>query len=258
MFAAQAADKFLLRIEDIDAGRCKPEFTAQIFEDLRWLGLSWPEPVRQQSRHMADYQAALARLRDIGLIYPCFCTRREVAHEAAASGAAPHAGPDGPLYRGTCRALSPQQRDQANTPPVWRLDMAKACALVGPLTWQDREKGEVVAHPEDFGDVVLARRDVPTSYHLSVTVDDHLQGVTLVTRGADLFRATDIHRLLQELLGYPPPAYHHHALLTDATGRRYAKRDKALTLRELRAAGKTPEAVRNMAMPSGGNAFANS
>jgi len=249
LFAAAAGDKFLLRIEDIDAGRCMPAFTAAIIEDLHWLGLHWPEPVRQQSRHMADYQAALARLRAMGLVYPCFCTRRDVECEAEAAGAAPHAGPDGPVYSGACRVAPPRQRE--GMAPVWRLDMAKACAMAGPLVWHDREKGEITARPEDFGDVVLARRDVPTSYHLSVTVDDHLQGVTLVTRGADLFRATDIHRLLQSLLGYVPPDYHHHALRTDATGRRFAKRDKALTLRELRAAGHSPEEVKRMAMPEG-------
>ncbi len=251
LFAEQAArtegGRFLLRIEDIDPVRCKPAFTSDLMEDLRWLGLRWEEPVRRQSQHLTDYQDALARLRSMGLLYPCFCTRREVTAEAAASGQAPHAGPDGPIYPGTCRHLSSEDQEHLRNEraaPNWRLDMAKATALAGPLVWHDLERGEVVATPQDFGDVVLARRDVPTSYHLSVTVDDHLQGVTLVTRGEDLFRATDLHRLLQALLGYAVPDYHHHKLLVDASGHRYAKRDHAVTLRHLRSEGMTAEEVR--------------
>ena len=254
LFAFEAAQRmggtFLLRSEDIDPVRCKSEFTEAIFEDLRWLGLIWPEPVRRQSEHLADYAAALERLRARGVLYPCFCTRRVIEAEVAAAGHAPHlavSGPDGVVYPGTCRNLSADERmerlasaGQAN----WRLDVTKALALTGPLRWYDRARGDIEAHPQDFGDVVLARKDVPTSYHLSVTVDDHLQGVTLVTRGEDLFRATDIHRLLQALLGYKTPSYHHHPLLTDAAGKRYAKRDRAETLRELRAAGMTAQAVR--------------
>jgi glutamyl-Q tRNA(Asp) synthetase len=246
--AKEVGGKFLLRIEDIDPVRCKPEFIADLMEDLRWLGIEWEEPARLQSEHLADYQAALAQLREMGLLYPCFCTRAQVAAEAAAAGHAPHAT-DGPLYPGTCRDLSPVEREKrmAEGPAVWRLDMKSACARVGALTWHDRGKGEVEAHPEIFGDVVLARKDVPTSYHLSVTVDDALQGVSLVTRGEDLFRVTDIHRLLQALLGYETPAYHHHKLLMNANGQRYAKRDKAVTLRALREAGRTPEEVRGIA-----------
>lgn len=250
--ATESGGRFLLRMEDIDPVRCGPEYTEAIFEDLRWLGLTWEEPVRRQSEHMANYRQALEKLKNMGLLYPCFCTRSEVEAEIAAAGHAPHLkkqGPDGPLYPRTCRELSTEERRRmmGERPAVWRIDMGKACAAAGPLAWHDREKGEIEARPEAFGDVVLARKDVPTSYHLSVTVDDALQGVTLVTRGEDLFRATDIHRLLQALLGYPAPGYHHHRLLVDESGKRYAKRDKAVTLRALRESGKTAEEVRKMA-----------
>ncbi|MBV8549596.1 MAG: tRNA glutamyl-Q(34) synthetase GluQRS [Alphaproteobacteria bacterium] len=255
LFAEQqsrlAGGTFLLRIEDIDPTRCKPEFTAAIIEDLTWLGLRWDGVVRHQSRHMTDYAAALDTLRRKGVLYPCFCTRREIAEEAAAAGYAPHLiGDDdvGVTYPGTCRHLTVAERaekEQRNQGQMnWRLDVAAALRLAGELTWQDVAAGVRVARPQDFGDVVLARKDVPTSYHLSVTVDDALQDVTLVTRGTDLFRATDIHRLLQALLDLPVPQYHHHTLLTDATGRRYAKRDQSVTLRALRESGKTPEALR--------------
>lgn len=242
--AQEAGGRFLLRIEDIDPGRCKPAYAQALLEDLRWLGLRWEEPVRVQSEHGADYVAALERLRAMGLVYPCFCTRREIEELAA-----PQENVDaGPVYPGTCRDLPETARAElARTRAcVWRLDMARACAQSGALSWEDDVRGEVRAEPDRFGDVVLARKDVPTSYHLSVTVDDALQGVTLVTRGEDLFAATDIHRLLQALLGLPTPRYRHHRLLRDATGRRFAKRDKALTLRALRQAGKTPQDVREM------------
>ena len=245
MFAYQAAQKvggiFLLRIEDIDPVRCKPEFTTAIFEYLSWLGLKWPEPVRKQSEHLSDYAHALDQLRDMGVLYPCFCTRKEIADEVAASGYAPH-GIDGVIYPGTCRNLSSQLRAEKlaeHKTANWRLDVAKAEAITGALTW----RGEIAVRPQDFGDVVLARKDVPTSYHLSVTVDDHLQGVTLVTRGEDLFRATDIHRLLQALLNYETPQYHHHPLILDAQGRRYAKRDQSVTLCALRESGASPQQI---------------
>jgi glutamyl-Q tRNA(Asp) synthetase len=241
LFAYDAAQrdsgKFLLRIEDIDPIRCKPEFTDAVFEDLSWLGLTWEKPVRRQSQHLADYEVSLNKLREKGVIYPCFCTRREVADESLH---APHQGPDGPIYSGTCRNLSAEERAAKftqNGAPNWRLDVAKAMVMTGALEWQDRGQGRIQAKPEDFGDVVLARKDVPTSYHLSVTVDDHLQGVTLVTRGEDLFRSTDIHRLLQALLGYETPDYHHHPLLKDDSGKRFAKRDKSVTLQALRKEG---------------------
>lgn len=252
----QAVDnggEFLLRIEDIDVGRCRPEFESAIKEDLAWLGLSWPEPVRRQSDHMADYQAALDRLAALGLLYPCFCTRRDIAEEIARSGAAPHLapmGPDGPLYPGICRNLSKEQRAVRRArgmPYALRLDVQKAMALAGPLQWRDRRHGDFTATPEIHGDAVLARKEIATSYHLSVVVDDALQGITLVTRGEDLLPATHLHRLLQALLELPTPTYHHHGLLADETGRRLAKRDDARSLRSLREAGHSAAEVRAMA-----------
>jgi glutamyl-Q tRNA(Asp) synthetase len=241
--------EFLLRIEDIDIGRCRPEFEAALKEDLAWLELSWPEPVRRQSDHMADYKSALDRLAQQGLLYPCFCTRRDIAEEIARSGAAPQ-GPDGPLYPGLCRGLSDDERQAriaAGTPYALRLDVAKAMERAGPLRWRDRRHGEFTATPEIHGDAVLARKDVATSYHLSVVVDDALQGITLVTRGEDLLPATHLHRLLHALLDLPVPDYHHHELLTDAAGRRLAKRDDARSLRSLREAGHTATDVRALA-----------
>ncbi len=243
LFAARAAGpggRFLLRIEDIDPVRCHPEYTQAIFEDLGWLGLRWEQPVRHQSAHMEDYAAALARLQAMGLIYPCFCTRKDIQREVGDIHRAPH-GPDGaPLYPGTCRAVSPAEAAArvAGEPHALRLDVAHALGLIGrPLTWTDRVRGVQEAAPQMFGDVVLARKDAPTSYHLAVTVDDALQGITLVTRGEDLFEATHIHRLLQALLDLPTPHYHHHGLLTGPDGKRFAKRDKSLTLRAMRESG---------------------
>ena len=244
--ARQAGGRFILRIEDIDGTRCRPEFEDAIFEDLAWLGLNWETPVRRQSDHMADYAAALGRLDEMGLLYPCFCTRRDIQSEIAGAANAPH-GPDGPVYPGTCRCLSPDERRRRiadGEPHALRLDVAAALQRTGPLAWQDRDAGTVEARPEIFGDVVLARKDTPTSYHLAVTLDDDLQGVTLVTRGTDLFEATHIHRLLQSLLGLRTPAYHHHGLLVGEDGKRFAKRDMSLTLRSLREGGTTPEEVR--------------
>ena len=236
---------FLLRIEDIDPGRCRTEFTEAILEDLEWLGLEWETPVRKQSDHLDDYAAALRKLDLRGLVYPCFCTRSEIKAEIQRSGYAPQ-GPDGPIYPGICRKLSAEKRDDrvdTGEAHVLRLDMTGAATVAGPLSWRDDEQGLVMAKPDRFGDVVLARKDVPTSYHLSVTVDDHLQGVTLVTRGADLALATDVHRLLQGLLGYDTPRYSHHRLIKDVTGRRLAKRDQDMTIRDLRESGYTPEEV---------------
>ena len=243
--ARQAKGRFLLRIEDIDSTRCRPDFTAAILTDLAWLGLDWEQPVRVQSEHFQDYRATLDRLDGMGLLYPCFCSRKDIAQ----AGNAPH-GPDGPLYPGHCRCLSASQlaeRREAGLAYALRLDMDKAVAMAGALRWHDRHAGWVEARPELFGDVVLARKDTPASYHLAVTVDDALQGVTLVTRGEDLFAASHVHRLLQALLGLDTPDYSHHRLLTDETGRRYAKRDRALTLRALREAGQTAAAVRKLA-----------
>jgi glutamyl-Q tRNA(Asp) synthetase len=247
--ARQSRGRFLLRIEDIDIGRCREEFVAAIAEDLAWLGLDWDGPVRRQSRHFPDYRAALDRLEGAGLVYPCFCTRAAIQAEIARAGAAPH-GSEGPIYPGICRRLSDAERRAriaAGEGYALRLDGARAAERAGPLEWEDAEAGRVVADPSTHGDVVLARKDTPASYHLAVTVDDALQGVTLVTRGKDLFAATHVHRLLQALLGLPTPRYWHHRLLTDASGRRFAKRDRALTLRALREAGRSPAEVRAMA-----------
>lgn len=251
--AREANGRFLLRIEDIDAGRCRPEFEEAIYEDLSWLGLSWEEPVRRQSECMAEFEAALDRLGRLGLLYPCFCTRKDIKAEIDAAHCAPHLaqmGPDGPLYPGTCGQLSMLEREkraESGDSFALRLDMARARKHAGALTWQDQDKGCITANPEIFGDVVLARKDTPTSYHLSVTLDDHIQGVTLVTRGEDLFSATHIHRLLQNVLGLDTPSYFHHGLLKATDGRRLAKRDKAQTLRALRKMGHSPKEVRAMA-----------
>ncbi len=251
LFAARAAGddgRFLLRIEDIDKGRCRPAFEDAIYEDLAWLGLDWELPVRRQSDHFDDYQAALGELANAGLTYPCFCTRKDIQAEIDAAGGAPH-GPDGPVYPGTCRHLSKSERQDrisSGEAHAVRLDMTEAVNRTGALTWHDAAKGDVTARPERFGDVVLARKDTPTSYHLSVTLDDHIQGIALVTRGTDLFEATDVHRLLQALLELHLPAYHHHPLLIGDDGKRFAKRDKSLTLRELRESGNAPDDVIRM------------
>ena len=249
--ARQAGGHFLLRIEDIDTTRCRPEFTRAIFDDLHWLGLNWEEPVRHQSAHFADYARALDGLRRHSLLYPCFCTRKQIQAEIQAAGRAPH-GFEGAVYPGTCRHLSATERERrmaAGEAYALRLDIAAACRHVGrwPLHWNDEAAGEQAVTPElliqGFGDVVLARKEIPASYHLCVCHDDALQGITLVTRGRDLFAATHLHRLLQALFDWPVPAYAHHALLLDETGERLAKRKNAPALRDLRAAGVTPAAV---------------
>ncbi len=247
--AREAGGCFLLRLEDIDRARCRPGFAAAILRDLAWLGLDWDGAVRVQSEHFADYRAALDRLDALGLLYPCFCTRTAIRAEVTQAAAAPH-GVDGALYPSTCRGLSlPERAARRKAGAAWalRLDVAKALALTGTLWWEDERAGRVAADPLRLGDVVLARKETPTSYHLAVTVDDALQGVSLVTRGEDLFAATHIHRLLQALLDLPVPRYRHHPLLVDAGGRRYAKRDRALSLSALRACGRTPQEVRAMA-----------
>jgi glutamyl-Q tRNA(Asp) synthetase len=247
--AKRAGGRFILRIEDIDAVRCRPAYEAAIYEDLAWLGLDWERPVRRQSEHTDDYAASLERLHGLGVLYPCFCTRQAIAAEIAAATNAPH-GPDGPLYPGTCRALTAAERAtriNSGQPYALRLDVAAAAQLTGPLTWQEEGRGTVAVEPGKLGDAVLARKDVAASYHLAVTADDALQGVTLVTRGEDLFQATHLHRLLQALLGLAAPSYRHHILLTNAAGRRLAKRDGALALRALRLAGRSPDEVRAMA-----------
>jgi len=247
-FSAEQGQRFLLRIEDIDQGRCRPEFVEAIYEDLAWLGLSWEMPVRIQSQHMDDYQNAIDALNNQGLLYPCFCTRKDIQAEIARSGHAPH-GPDGLLYPGTCRHLTQSQREDLLADGkafALRLDMDKACRHAGILHWTDRAHGKQQARPEIFGDIVLARKDTPTSYHISVTVDDDLQGISLVTRGEDLFQASHIHRLLQALLNFNVPQYHHHALLRGKDGKRFAKRDKSLTIRSLRNKAYSPQQVWNM------------
>jgi glutamyl-Q tRNA(Asp) synthetase len=250
--AREAGGRFLLRIEDIDHTRCRPEYEAAILDDLRWLGLDWDGPVRRQSEHFDDYRAALGRLEAQGLLYPCFCTRREIQAEIAHAGGAPQ-GELGAPYPGTCRALGAAEREaraQAAPDYALRLDVAAALARTGPLHWYEDES-RIEADPMALGDVVLARKEVPTSYHLAVTVDDALQGVTLVTRGADLFAATHIHRLLQALLDFPTPRYRHHPLLLDATGRRLAKRDRGLTVRTMREGGMSAKEVIAAAQSSG-------
>ena len=234
--ARQSGGRFLLRIEDIDPERCRADYTAAILEDLRWLGLDWDGGVLRQSRRLPLYRTCLATLASRRLLYPCFCSRAEI--RAAAS--APN-GPDGgPVYPGTCRRLSEAARGRlmaAGAPHAWRLDMARALTGLPPLTFVEEDEGEVQAHPESFGDVVLARRDMPASYHLCVTYDDAAQGVTLVTRAADLKAATHVHRLLQHLMDWPVPRYAHHRVLADAAGRRLAKRAGSVTLRASRQAG---------------------
>jgi glutamyl-Q tRNA(Asp) synthetase len=249
--ARQAGGRLLLRIEDIDPLRCHSEFEAAIFEDLGWLGLSWEQPVRRQSDHMDTYKKAVERLEGMGLLYPCFCSRKDIRDEIAEAGRAPHQGPEGPHYPGICRVLTRaevRERREACEPFALRLDHQKALSVInGPIHWHDTAGHEITAHPQQFGDVVLARKDIPTSYHLSVTIDDDLQGVNLVSRGEDLLPSTDIHRLLQELLGLSVPTYHHHPLLSDKDGRRLAKRHRSKTIKALREAGNSPEEVRAMA-----------
>ena len=268
--AREAGGRFLLRIEDIDGTRSRPEFIAAILRDLEWLGLSWDGPVLLQSQRLSVYAEALERLKAMGLLYPCFCTRAEIA----ASLSAPH-GDAGPVYPGTCRHLASSERDRrmAVEQHAWRLDMAKAIAALTPVTpdlfrgppgsveqnpegrlpaakwmpeqvrhdgelvWHDEIAGDISPTPEIHGDVILARKDAPASYHLAVTVDDAAQNITHIVRGRDLFAATHVHRLLQALLDLPTPIYRHHALLADATGERLAKRNKAPTLESMREAG---------------------
>ncbi len=249
-----AGGRFLLRIEDIDRDRCRPEFEARIYEDLKWLGLSWEEPVRRQSEHMAGYAAALDRLTAMDLVYPSFMTRGEI--RAATAGDDRRRDPDGsPLYPGTDRDLDPAEaraRIAAGVPYTLRLRMDRALPLAGSLAWTEEgadphgETGIVTADPAAWGDVVIARKDTPTSYHLAVVVDDGQQGVTNIVRGKDLFHATSVHVLLQRLLGLPSPIYRHHRLILDKDGRKLSKSDGDTSLRALRKAGNTPEDVRRL------------
>lgn len=239
--AHDSGDDFLLRMEDLDQGRSRDSFIEAIYCDLKWLGLSWDEPVLRQSRRSEAYAVALRSLSDKGLTYPCFCTRKEIADEIARAGEAQH-GPDGPLYPGTCRHL-PSGQDLSR-PHVLRLDAAKAAAAAGTLTFTEHGAVQPV-DPLRFGDIVLARKDLPAAYHLAVVVDDAFQNVSLVTRGEDLLSATHVQRLLQALLGLPAPAYAHHTLILDEkTGKKFSKRDQAVTLASLREAGATPSDIR--------------
>jgi glutamyl-Q tRNA(Asp) synthetase len=256
--ARDLGGRLLLRIEDIDVSRCRPEYEAAIYQDLAWLGISWDTSVRRQSEQFDDYRAALAKLEAQGLIYPSFESRSEIAALVAARERQGHwpRDPDGvPLYPGDARQLPAAERERrrrAGEPYALRLALGAAIARAGVLTWTETgsgpqgQTGIVEAAPQMWGDVVLARKEVPASYHLAVAIDDARQGVTDVVRGQDLFLATGIHRLLQALLGLPQPVYHHHKLILDADGRKLSKSTQATSLRELRAAGATPADVRRM------------
>ena len=236
--------EFLLRIEDIDGTRSRAKLVPEIMADLAWLGLGWDGPVVCQSDRLDVYAAAGERLKAMGLLYPCICTRAEIAAKASQSG------PDGLIYPGTCRG-----RDVDPAGAAWRIDMARAIALAGQLIWTDELAGEQVARPGLFGDVVLLRKEAPTSYHLAATLDDAAQQITLVTRGQDLFAASHVHRLLQALLGLPVPVWHHHALLVEADGRKLAKRRGSPALADLRRAGedgpRIAAALRDRVLPAG-------
>lgn len=256
--ARETGGRLLLRVEDIDATRCRPEYESAIYEDLAWLGIAWETPVRRQSEHLADHRAALEKLSALGLVYPAFESRAEIAKLVAAretDGPWPR-DPDGaPLYPGDAKSLPPGERSrlfESGAPYALRLDMAAACQRVFGLTWNelgagpDGEHGVVAARPEAWGDVILARKETPTSYHLSVVVDDALQGVSEIVRGRDLFHATAVHRLLQALLGLTEPVYRHHPLICGSDGRKLSKSNRSTGLRELRAAGATPAAIRRL------------
>ncbi|GAN55885.1 glutamyl-Q tRNA(Asp) synthetase [Acetobacter aceti NBRC 14818] len=255
-FARRHADhggRFLLRIEDIDTVRCREVFIREALDDLTWTGLRWEAGVLRQSERFPLYQQTLDALRHEGLIYPCFCSRADVAREAAAAFSAPHHAPDGSLlYPGTCRHLDEAERAQrivAGEPYALRLDAQKALDRLSTpaLTYQELNRGPVVCHPGLFGDVVLARKDTPASYHLCVTHDDAAQGVTLVTRGEELRDVTAVHRLLQELMKWPEPVYAFHPLLIDSAGKKLSKRDGALSIKAMRESGMSPEEVRKAA-----------
>ncbi|MFL9826364.1 tRNA glutamyl-Q(34) synthetase GluQRS [Rhodoplanes sp. SY1] len=268
--ARETGGRLLLRIEDIDVSRCRPEFEAAIYEDLAWLGLAWETPVRRQSEHFADYRAALQKLDAMGVLYPAFESRAEIARLVAERDAAAREetgpwprDPDGaPLYPGDAKHMPAAERAArlaAGAPHVLRLDLEAALAALGPrakaLAWEERgagpagETGTVAARPDAWGDVVVARKDVPASYHLAVVVDDAVQGVTEVVRGRDLFSATSVHRVLQALLGLPAPVYRHHGLVLDADGHKLSKSTGATGLRAQRAAGQTPADIRRLIEP---------
>ena len=256
--ARKSGGRFLLRIEDIDPIRCRPEFEDAIFEDLDWLGIAWEQPVRRQSEHLEIYRDALDRLSNEGLIYSSFESRAQIKKLVEAkdqAGVWPRGPDNGPLYPGDAKRMSAGERSakiKSGAPYVLRLDMAAASERTGKLSWTEQgagpagESGEVAAKPEQWGDVILARKETPTSYHLSVVVDDALQGVTQIVRGEDLFWATGVHRLFQELLGLPQPVYRHHPLLLGEAGKKLSKSTAATGLRELRAKGASPESIRRL------------
>ena len=252
--ARESGGRLLLRIEDIDVARCRPEYERAIYEDLAWIGLRWEEPVRRQSEHLAEYAQALDQLRERRLIYPCFCTRGDILRAIAGRRDWPR-DPDGsPLYPGTCRGLDAAKRQArlaSGERAAWRLDMKAAMAKAGDLTWSEYDTvnvaRELAAEPRAWGDVVLARRDIATSYHLSVVVDDAVQAITDVVRGKDLFASTSVHRVLQALLGLPQPRYHHHELIADASGHKLSKSRGSPTLRDLRASGVARENMKQLA-----------
>lgn len=241
--AQENGGRFYFRFEDIDSTRVRDEFYLAIEQDLSWLGIKWDGTPLRQSDRLPVYMEALESLKALGVAYPCFCTRREIAEEIALMGHAPH-GPDGALYPGICRELTPLEREArlaAGEAHCWRLDASQAASQTGPLVFEDRLKGTVIVDAHLLGDVVLARKDIATSYHLAVVMDDAFQQITDVTRGEDLLEATHVHRILQSLLGLPIPVYHHHRLIMDEHGKRLAKRDKAHTIRALRESGQSPE-----------------
>lgn len=248
--AREGGGKFCLRIEDIDKGRCRVEFEQAILEDLAWLGLDWDGEVRRQSDHLDDYVSVVDSLADRGLIYPCFCTRSQIAAEIAQSQSAPH-GPLGPVYPGSCRNISQNERlerIEGGENYSLRLNLKKALTIqpVAGLSFHEINKGNIACDIRAFGDVVIARKDIPTSYHLSVTLDDAWQEINHVVRGQDLFSSTHIHRYLQALLGLPTPRYLHHGLVSDTKGRRLAKRDQSVTIRSFRDRGHTADEVKKL------------
>nr|ADI23465.1 glutamyl- and glutaminyl-tRNA synthetases [uncultured nuHF1 cluster bacterium HF0770_35I22] len=247
--AVSNGGKFFLRMENIDQVRCKSEFEEAIYKDLDWLGISWEPDVLRQSDRMQIYQSALDKLKVLGMLYPCFCSRKKILKEIESITQAPHLNTKSPKktrYPGSCKKLTKTEsilQMQKGSKFVLRLDVEKAIRFCGPLIWHDLWKGPQIAQPEIFGDIVIARKDIPTSYHLAVTIDDHAQSITRVTRGNDLFEATHIHRLLQCLLGLETPCYIHHSLILDNGGRRFSKRDQSVTIRSLRETGKSLEQV---------------
>ncbi|MGJ8695922.1 MAG: tRNA glutamyl-Q(34) synthetase GluQRS [Verrucomicrobiaceae bacterium] len=248
--ARDAGGSFLLRFEDIDHTRVREEYYLQIESDLRWLGLTWDLTPWRQLDRLPHYEQALDHLKSLGVVYPCFCTRREIESELANLTRAPQ-GPEGPLYPGTCRSLTPDQRADllSKKSPSWRLDSQLAAQKAGPLTFRDTIHGQTTVSPTLLGDVILARKDIGTSYHLAVVTDDAAQNITLITRGQDLLPSTHIHRLLQHLLNLPQPTYEHHRLICDETGTRLAKRNDALSLKTLRQSGTTPQDILTQLFP---------